>query len=170
MFKSNWTGYPTTDPAIVINGTSIYVSWNGATEVATWNLLGSNDGSTVTSLLNTTTAGFETMVTIPTGTTYTYYQMAALTKENTVLGYSSFSGTNGQTLAVSPAESSSVSTYATTTMASTGTGTGSASSGVVTATATVAAASKSSSAERGMRIWTGLVSLAFAVVAIWGVI
>lgn len=34
------------DVAVFPNGTSsVYVSWNGATEVATWALYGSNDAS-----------------------------------------------------------------------------------------------------------------------------
>jgi hypothetical protein len=41
-FRLPWTGRPTTKPKLVVRSTSVgrrlYVSWNGATEVATWQL------------------------------------------------------------------------------------------------------------------------------------
>lgn len=47
-YKRNWTGYPTTNPSIVVrrqNSSSqetLYVSWNGATEVKRWILVSSS--------------------------------------------------------------------------------------------------------------------------------
>ncbi|KAJ9126351.1 hypothetical protein QFC24_002085 [Naganishia onofrii] len=121
--RSVWNGYPTTLPSFVIqnNGSTIgYVSWNGATEVATWELLGSNDASAVVSLANTSAVGmFETNFTIPSSTPYTYYQVRALDSGKLSLGYSNFiSGSNGtvvhpgatQTPAVGAANATSVAT------------------------------------------------------------
>jgi hypothetical protein len=121
--RSVWNGYPITLPSFVIqnNGSTIgYVSWNGATEVATWELLGSNDASAVVSLANTSAVGmFETNFTIPSSTPYTYYQVRALDNGKLSLGYSNFiSGSNGtvvhpgatQTPAVGAANATSVAT------------------------------------------------------------
>ncbi|KAF2161150.1 hypothetical protein M409DRAFT_69991 [Zasmidium cellare ATCC 36951] len=41
--KFNWTAWPDTKPALVLEGSKLYISWNGATEVATWLLLGSDE-------------------------------------------------------------------------------------------------------------------------------
>jgi hypothetical protein len=43
-FKMDWTGYPPWDPAIAwadqgLAGSMVYVSWNGATEVKSWELV-----------------------------------------------------------------------------------------------------------------------------------
>ncbi|KIY67702.1 hypothetical protein CYLTODRAFT_352646 [Cylindrobasidium torrendii FP15055 ss-10] len=64
VLRGAWEGKPTTSPSIAINNTIAYASWNGATEVALWELLGSNadDGSDAVSLINTTRSGFETEV------------------------------------------------------------------------------------------------------------
>lgn len=38
VFKSPWVGKPTAPPDIAVQGDSVFVSWNGATEVVTWQL------------------------------------------------------------------------------------------------------------------------------------
>jgi hypothetical protein len=40
IFKKPWTGRPKTIPDIKVKNRKVYVSWNGATEVATWRLEG----------------------------------------------------------------------------------------------------------------------------------
>lgn len=40
-FKQKWVGMPLTAPDVALSGTAAAVSWNGATEVATWVLQGS---------------------------------------------------------------------------------------------------------------------------------
>ncbi|KAF2090314.1 hypothetical protein K490DRAFT_63191 [Saccharata proteae CBS 121410] len=40
-FKGNWVGRPSTNPSITRSKRKVYVSWNGATEVASWTLQGS---------------------------------------------------------------------------------------------------------------------------------
>jgi hypothetical protein len=101
--RNVWNGYPTTRPAFVIQNESTvgYASWNGATEVIVWELLGSNDASAVVSLANTTAVGkFETNFTIPASPAYSYYQVRALDSGRASLGYSDFvSGSNGTTVA-----------------------------------------------------------------------
>ncbi|KAK4506138.1 hypothetical protein PRZ48_004103 [Zasmidium cellare] len=41
--KFNWIGFPDTKPSLLLEGSKLYISWNGATEVATWLLLGSDE-------------------------------------------------------------------------------------------------------------------------------
>ncbi|KAF7187661.1 hypothetical protein HII31_11000 [Pseudocercospora fuligena] len=40
--KFNWTAYPEDSPALTLERKVLYFSWNGATEIVTWILLGSN--------------------------------------------------------------------------------------------------------------------------------
>jgi hypothetical protein len=68
-FIGEWAGYPTEMPAAAARhrsaGAVVYASWNGATEVATWNVLA---GQTKTSLAKVATAprkGFETAIAVP---------------------------------------------------------------------------------------------------------
>lgn len=62
-FKQSWSGYPLTSPSVAVNSSSAYASWNGATSVARWVLLGgANESSVMTQLANTTKTGFETQV------------------------------------------------------------------------------------------------------------
>ena len=69
-YKYQWVGHPTAPPdvySIATNGhhgstsTAVYVSWNGATEVATWNLYKSTPDGEASDLVATTPRrGFET--------------------------------------------------------------------------------------------------------------
>ncbi|KAL4993332.1 ASST-domain-containing protein [Aspergillus recurvatus] len=72
-YKMDWMAAPWWDPAIALrqgaNGTLVvYVSWNGATEVASWAIRGSNysEGDNANGLVLATSrrAGFETRLTI----------------------------------------------------------------------------------------------------------
>ncbi|KAM0753034.1 hypothetical protein T439DRAFT_188133 [Meredithblackwellia eburnea MCA 4105] len=86
-FKQSWTGYPLTSPDFALNSTgtlTAYASWNGATEVATWSLMGGNSTSGMASISNTTRSGFETEMTVKGS--YTYLSAAALSSNGTCLG------------------------------------------------------------------------------------
>ncbi|KAI8633607.1 Arylsulfotransferase-domain-containing protein [Xylariaceae sp. FL1651] len=70
VLKRKWVGRPKTPPNIVHRGTDVYVSWNGATEVATWALLeGDADLSNYVPLVSVLKEGFETRIPIPTNLT-----------------------------------------------------------------------------------------------------
>lgn len=70
-FKQPWSATPATPPAIAVvtTGTtkSVYVSWNGATEVARWRLLGGGATGALKTLATVPKSGFETRIAIPTG-------------------------------------------------------------------------------------------------------
>jgi len=64
-FKQPWVGCPRSKPDVVAesnaNGTtSVYVSWNGATEVEAWEVFGGNSTNTMESLKTVAKVGFET--------------------------------------------------------------------------------------------------------------
>lgn len=73
-YKMPWKGFPSEPPAVVSrvrqrpNGnltTTVYVSWNGATEVATWDILHTNRFGNITELIaSSPRRGFETELTI----------------------------------------------------------------------------------------------------------
>ncbi|KAK7047116.1 hypothetical protein VNI00_006781 [Paramarasmius palmivorus] len=99
--RYNWTGNPATIPSIeLVQGKSsmlsIYASWNGATEINKWELLGSSDtnGSGAVSLYNRTKTGFETTITISTSLEkyddYTHFAMRAIDRSGQPLGTSHY--------------------------------------------------------------------------------
>lgn len=70
-FRSPWTGTPGTLPAVVVDkddvgGFALHVSWNGATEVRSWEVLTGTTPATLTSAVKVPKAGFETAVTLHT--------------------------------------------------------------------------------------------------------
>jgi Arylsulfotransferase (ASST) len=67
-FKSAWTGRPADRPAVAIRGTgqklSVYVSWNGDTEVRSWHVLAGPTAARLTSVASASRGGFETKIDI----------------------------------------------------------------------------------------------------------
>jgi hypothetical protein len=67
-FRFTWTGLPTTRPAVALrpagDRTTVYMSWNGATEVARWRVLAALDGSHLSPVATVARDGFETHVTV----------------------------------------------------------------------------------------------------------
>lgn len=65
-FKQKWTGCPQTKPSVVAeaveNGTSVYISWNGATEVEAWDIYGGLE--TLSHIATVPKSGFETLANI----------------------------------------------------------------------------------------------------------
>jgi Arylsulfotransferase (ASST) len=98
-FKYPWVGKPTTKPDWVVpdkKGSTGYVSWNGATEVKTWILQGSNadepekQTESVAFLAAIPKTGFETTISIPERNTYTQLRVVGLDKSGNRLGASKF--------------------------------------------------------------------------------
>ncbi len=66
---------PATDPAMVVERGSddevtLYASWNGATEVATWEVLAGLDPQRLRSVGSVLRDGFETAITVDTAERY----------------------------------------------------------------------------------------------------
>lgn len=89
--SSKWVGTPEHPPAVKIQLSNLYVSWNGATEVASWELqtAKSVDGE-FQALDVIEKTGFESTFVLPTEPKgdYTYYRVAALGHDGKVLGHS----------------------------------------------------------------------------------
>ena len=67
-FRSPWVGHPTDRPSLGARSDRVFASWNGATEVASWQLL---EGASASDLRRTQIvprAGFETPLTLAAGT------------------------------------------------------------------------------------------------------
>src|SRR5829696_298684 len=99
-FRFPWSGQPTDDPAIAADlGTedevSIYASWNGATEVTTWQLLAGSVPDQLEPLASAPRQGFETVITVRT--TESYVGLEAVNSSGKVLGTTSALKLEGRT-------------------------------------------------------------------------
>ncbi|HVX46117.1 MAG TPA: arylsulfotransferase family protein [Mycobacteriales bacterium] len=87
----DWVGRPDTDPDITLGsnpagGTIIYASWNGATEVATWQVLAGKAGGSLTPAARSARSGFDTAVVV--NTEGPYFAVAALDRHEREIGRS----------------------------------------------------------------------------------
>ena len=78
-FRFPWLGTPVDPPRAAARttggSTTVYVSWNGATEVASWQVLAGSSPSALTAVVTVKRSGFETAATIPAAA---YVQTRAL--------------------------------------------------------------------------------------------
>jgi hypothetical protein len=89
-FSATWAGAPSSPPAGAARRakgkTTVYASWNGATQVAAWRLLGGPDAAHMTSLATKSRSGFETKLAAPSSDTV--FQVVALDAHGNSLGAS----------------------------------------------------------------------------------
>jgi hypothetical protein len=89
-FKYPWTGAPTETPRLALTSeggsTVVHASWNGATNVVRWRLLGGPSKDALAPLATATTAGFETSIPIVAPPRYLAAQ--AIDSQGHVLGVS----------------------------------------------------------------------------------
>jgi Arylsulfotransferase (ASST) len=88
-YKFEWSGAPTAPPSIATeagsSGTTVYASWNGATEVASWQALGGSSPNQLRTLATVAKSGFETAIQIPREP---YVEVQALDSAGAVIGHS----------------------------------------------------------------------------------
>jgi len=65
-YRFRWEGRPPSKPTIAVEGNNLYASWNGATEVRSWQLLGGLDKKKLRPLLTVPKTGFEAAIPLPT--------------------------------------------------------------------------------------------------------
>ncbi|KAJ3982855.1 ASST-domain-containing protein [Lentinula detonsa] len=101
-YHYNWTATPNTRPSVFVetdgSNTTVYTSWNGATEVDTWQLSGSTADSPQLAIpiSNTSRSGFETAVSVTDSTkNFTFFQVAALNSDKKIIAYSNFTASDG---------------------------------------------------------------------------
>lgn len=90
-YRYRWNADPETRPAISVGTASggkvtVYASWNGATNVASWQLVAGPSGQLLSPLAATASAGFETAIT--GSTTQPYVAVRALDSAGRVLATS----------------------------------------------------------------------------------
>jgi hypothetical protein len=90
-FRFRWVGQPRTRPALAVSGSpgggaTLYASWNGATEVAAWRVLGGPSPSLLTRVLRAPRTDFETAISV--GSSQPYFAVQALDERGRVLGTS----------------------------------------------------------------------------------
>ncbi|MHB1487488.1 MAG: arylsulfotransferase family protein [Acidimicrobiales bacterium] len=90
-FRYPWVGQPIDVPAMSARRTArnevqIFASWNGATEVASWNVLAGFSPATLTQVSTADREGFETHVSVTT--TAPYFAAAAVDRAGNVLATS----------------------------------------------------------------------------------
>ncbi len=90
-YRFAWQGTPSSVPALAVkpgaNGAATaYVSWNGATDVASWRLLGGASASSLGALAAVPASSFETAIAVPGGTAVVAVQ--ALAADGSVLATS----------------------------------------------------------------------------------
>jgi EmrB/QacA subfamily drug resistance transporter len=85
-----WVGLPLTAPAGAArssNGkTTMYASWNGATQVASWRVLAGQSTAKLAAVTTTAKSGFETAIPLPAS--YASFEVEALDAKGRVLGTS----------------------------------------------------------------------------------
>ena len=90
-FRFPWKGQPKDDPALVArrghgDEVTLYVSWNGATEVATWQVLAGPSPDSLEEVASAPRKGFETAIVLRT--TETYVGVQAKDRSDRTLGAS----------------------------------------------------------------------------------
>lgn len=93
-FVLPWSGQPANPPALAVvpaagaRGASVYASWNGATEVASWNVLAGSSATSLKPAAGAPRAGFETAIALPSAPAGSYVAVQALNAAGAVLGTS----------------------------------------------------------------------------------
>ncbi len=87
---AQWTGLPLYPPSGAVRrsgtGTTVYASWNGATRVASWRVLGGESAGGLSTVASSARKGFETAV--PVKGHYAVYEVQALGQSGKILGTS----------------------------------------------------------------------------------
>ena len=89
--REAWVGRPTTRPTIATGSgaggtTLVYASWNGATEVARWQVRAGSSATDLRPLRTVTRRGFETSITLRSKPRFV--AVAALDRQGELLGFS----------------------------------------------------------------------------------
>jgi len=85
-YLSPWNGRAPGAPSVAVTGSTVAVSWNGATEVASWRVLAGASSSALASVVSATKASFQTTISVPVSAAYVAVQ--ALNGSGAVIGTS----------------------------------------------------------------------------------
>ena len=90
VFRFTWVGKPTTKPALAVDGRTVYASWNGATKVARWQVVGGPDAQHLAPVAAVAKNGFETAIRLASKPKVV--AVRALAADGSVLAASAASG------------------------------------------------------------------------------
>jgi hypothetical protein len=106
-FRAPWHGSPVSTPTLAFkqdaNGLTLGYSWNGATDVASWNIFGGNSPTTLTQIAQKAKDGFETQsdfIGLPQNECY--FQAAAVDNNGAELNRSPVISTDSATCPIVP--------------------------------------------------------------------
>ena len=85
-YRFPWHGQPRDRPVVVVAGDTAYSSWNGATEVARWQVLAGAAAGQLKPLQTVVKNGFETPIRLTKSAAF--YAVKALRRDGKVLGTS----------------------------------------------------------------------------------
>jgi hypothetical protein len=91
LFTGTWVGMPDYAPSVALRKGTVYVSWNGATQVAKWRLLAGNSTHHLKVVSTHARSGFETALKL--SKSYKDYEVEALDSQGHVLAHGSKSFT-----------------------------------------------------------------------------
>jgi hypothetical protein len=100
-FVFPWVGTPAHGPALAFQAGggggagTVYASWNGATQVATWLVLAGRTPATMRPVVSAPRSGFETAIAVPAGTVGPYLRVQAFAASGQSLGVSGASAQRG---------------------------------------------------------------------------
>ncbi len=88
-WRSSWHASPITSPAVTVHRSgrrsTVYVSWNGATDVKYWLLLGASSSKPLKAVVTARARGFETAISAPAER---WFEVKALNASHRVIGES----------------------------------------------------------------------------------
>jgi hypothetical protein len=90
MLKAPWHATPKTRPALATamrsdSRATVYASWNGATEVASWQVLAGSSSDNLRVVATARRSGFETAITLPAAASTGYVRIRAVNAAGTAL-------------------------------------------------------------------------------------
>jgi hypothetical protein len=83
LLTDTWVGSPYYPPAGAAHGRTVFASWNGATQVAAWQVLAGSDAGNLKLVATRARTGFETRIEL--GRDYARYQLRALGARGRIL-------------------------------------------------------------------------------------
>jgi hypothetical protein len=93
-YLQSWAGLPLTPPSGAARShgsrSTVYASWNGATQLSRWAVLAGHDGRHLAPVATRARAGFETAITL--GHRYRAFRLLALNAGGSVIGRSKVFG------------------------------------------------------------------------------
>jgi hypothetical protein len=85
-YRFAWRGHPTDRPVVVVAGAAAYASWNGATDVARWQVLAGPAAGQLKPVQTVAKNGFETPIRLEKSAAF--YAVKAIGRDGNVLGTS----------------------------------------------------------------------------------